>query len=211
MMVLCKRVCGGAPKCPHHHQTHQTPRPRSSTREFDVSLDCVRLSGLTLRCPDRFGVPRSSEHHFFVLNRLSRTHNDLRAPQRLGAALVESTGWGFQAKIGLWGGFEEPIFWGSVSRFSGAWQRKSSVAASRPLAMQLNRARTHNGKPNDCNEEKSHQWQCQLEIDSISRVFESLHATPALPCKRAPHEQAVAHTHACNTREDKLSALQIRF
>ena len=53
MMVLCARVCVGAPKCPHHHQTHQTTRPHTSTREFDVSLDCVWLSGLTLSAPDQ--------------------------------------------------------------------------------------------------------------------------------------------------------------
>ena len=68
------------------------------------------------------GSGRATEHHFFVFKRLSRTHNDLRTPQRLGAALVESTGWGFQAKIGLWGGFEGPLFWGSASRCSCVWR-----------------------------------------------------------------------------------------
>ena len=134
MMVLCKRVCVGAPKCPHHHQTHQTPRPRTSTREFDVSLDCACVAlGAHTEVP-RFGVPRSSEHHFFVLKRLSRTHNDLRTPQRLGAALVESTGWGFQAKIGHGGGFEGSLFWGSVARCSGVCMPAlRAVAETLPL------------------------------------------------------------------------------
>ena len=48
------------PKWSQHHKNHQTPRPCTSTREFDVSLDCVRLSGLALSCPKKVRAGRVS-------------------------------------------------------------------------------------------------------------------------------------------------------
>ena len=106
-------------------QVHQPPSQRSNDTpimQYDRAMAwhhaCAWIRACS-SCP-QLGTRLLHERHLGVLKRLPRTRNDLRAPQRLGAALVESTGWGFQAKIGLWGGFEEPIFWGSVSRFSGA-------------------------------------------------------------------------------------------
>ena len=91
-------------------QNHLKPRPCTSAREFDVSLDCVWLSGLTLRRPKRVLAGRLGTIFFFVLKRLSRTHNDLRTPQRPGAALVEPTGWGFQAEVRLGGAQKKSFF-----------------------------------------------------------------------------------------------------
>jgi hypothetical protein len=48
------------PKWSQHHKNHQTPRPCTSTREFDVSLDCVWLSGLALSCPKKVRAGRVS-------------------------------------------------------------------------------------------------------------------------------------------------------
>ena len=48
--------------------------------------------------------------HFLVLKHLPRTRNGLCTPKRPRANLVQPTGWGFQAEIGLEGDLKKSFF-----------------------------------------------------------------------------------------------------
>ena len=118
-----------APIPPRHHQTHQTPRPRSSTREFDVSLDCVRLSGLTLRCPDSACPGRVSTT--FLCSTASHARTTTCAhPNDSGLLWLSPLGGVSEPKSGFGAVLKSRFFGGArVSRFSGACSGPNHPAA----------------------------------------------------------------------------------
>ena len=66
----------------------------------------------------QLGTRHLCGRHFLVLKHLPRTRNGLCTPKRPRANLVQPTGWGFQAKIGLGGGLKKTIFIFAVGRCS---------------------------------------------------------------------------------------------